>query len=60
MIQKENCGCTSCGEEIPVPIDLSAGAKQEFVEECPVCRHPNIIHVDVEQDGNIRVWVTEE
>jgi hypothetical protein len=29
--------CDSCGEEIAVPIDLSAGASQEYVEDCPVC-----------------------
>jgi len=27
----------SCGEEIVVPIDLSAGSEQEYVEDCPVC-----------------------
>jgi hypothetical protein len=26
--------CDSCGEEIVVPIDLSAGASQEYVEDC--------------------------
>jgi Cysteine-rich CPXCG len=26
--------CESCGEEIVVPIDLSAGAEQEYVEDC--------------------------
>jgi hypothetical protein len=29
--------CDSCGEEIVVPIDLSAGSAQEYVEDCPVC-----------------------
>jgi hypothetical protein len=27
--------CDSCGEEIVVPIDLSAGPSQEYVEDCP-------------------------
>ena len=27
--------CLACGNEIIVPIDESAGAKQEFVDECP-------------------------
>ena len=34
--------CDSCGEEIVVPIDLSAGSQQEYVEDCPVCCCPNI------------------
>jgi hypothetical protein len=32
--------CDSCGEEIVVPIDLAAGARQEYVEDCPVCCRP--------------------
>ena len=52
--------CASCGEEIVVPIDLSAGSEQEYVEDCPVCCHPNIIHVEVDDDGDVRVWVTSE
>lgn len=52
--------CTSCGEEVVSPIDLSAGSEQEYVEDCPVCCHPNIIHVEVGEDGNAQVWSTEE
>ena len=48
--------CESCGEEIVVPIDLSAGTSQEYVEDCPVCCRPNVIHVEVEEDGDVRVW----
>src|SRR5215475_12483178 len=47
--------CDSCGEEIIVPIDLSAGTSQEYVEECPVCCRPNVIHVEVDEDGDVRV-----
>jgi hypothetical protein len=47
--------CDSCGEEIVVPIDLSAGTSQEYVEDCPVCCLPNVIHVEVEEDGDVRV-----
>ena len=32
--------CDSCGEEIVLPIDLSAGSAQQYVEDCPVCCHP--------------------
>ena len=28
--------CDSCGEEIVIPVDLSAGQHQEYVEDCPV------------------------
>jgi hypothetical protein len=52
--------CDSCGEEIVVPIDLSAGADQEYVEDCPVCCCPNVVHVQVDEDGDVRVWATRE
>ena len=52
--------CASCGEEIVVPIDVSAGKNQEYVEDCPVCCHPNLIHVEVDPTGDARVWVEDE
>jgi hypothetical protein len=52
--------CDACGEEIVVPIDLSAGSEQEYVEDCPVCCRPNVIHVEVDEDGDVRVWAEKE
>jgi hypothetical protein len=52
--------CDSCGEEIVIPIDLSAGESQEYVEDCPVCCHPNIIHVEIDEDRTVRVWAESE
>jgi hypothetical protein len=43
--------CDSCGEEIEIPVDVSAGARQSYVEDCPVCCNPNVIHVMVDDDG---------
>ena len=43
--------CASCGEEIVVPIDVTAGARQEYTEDCPVCCHPNLIRVELGADG---------
>ena len=44
--------CESCGEEIVVPIDISAGVRQQYVEDCPVCCSPNVIHVEFDDDEN--------
>lgn len=52
--------CPSCGEEIVVPVDLSAGNTQEYIEDCPVCCHPNVIHVEVDDDGTARAWAEPE
>jgi hypothetical protein len=51
--------CDSCGEEIVLSIDLSAGSAQESVEDCPVCCRPNVIHVEID-DGDVRVWGVRE
>lgn len=47
--------CDSCGEEIVVPVDVSAGARQDYVEDCPVCCHPMRLHVEIEPDGEAHV-----
>ncbi len=52
--------CCSCGEEIVIPLDLSAGAEQQYVEDCPVCCNPNLIHVELDEDGRVTVWSEPE
>lgn len=52
--------CDGCGEEIVVPIDLSAGSEQRYVEDCPVCCRPNVMHVAVDADGDVRAWAEGE
>ena len=46
--------CDHCGESIVIPVDHSAGRVQEFVEDCPVCCSANVIHVEIDRDGNAR------
>lgn len=48
--------CGACGEEIVVPIDVSQGERQEYVEDCPVCCRPNVIRVEIDDDGEASVW----
>ena len=43
--------CDSCGEEIVVPIDPSAGSTQEYVEDCQVCCQPLLFTVAVPFDS---------
>ena len=51
--------CDSCGEEIVIPLDPLAGESQQYVEDCPVCCRPNVIHVEV-MDDDARVWAEPE
>lgn len=52
--------CDSCGEEIVIPLDPSAGYCQDYVEDCPVCCCPNVIHVRYHDDGLMDVWSEPE
>ena len=47
--------CDACGEEVVIPIDYSAGKSQEYVEDCPICCHPNLIRVTFDLDGEARL-----
>ncbi len=52
--------CDACGEEIVIPVDPSAGRTQQYTEDCPVCCRPNVIHVEIDDDGDVRVWAQAE
>ena len=51
--------CDHCGEEIVIPLDPAAGQSQDYVEDCPVCCNPNVIHVEWDEDG-VRVHAEPE
>lgn len=52
--------CDACGEEIVIPLDISQGSNQEYVEDCPVCCRANLIHVEVDEQGYVRAWAELE
>lgn len=66
MASKANVGeeatylCDACGEEIVVPLDLTEGSHQTYVEDCPVCCRANIIHVHVDEHGHAIVYAEPE
>jgi len=55
MKEEDSYICDNCGEEIVVPVDPSAGLSQEYVEDCPVCCNSNVIHIEIDEDGEIQV-----
>ncbi len=59
--QEEACYiCDACGEEIIIPLDLTEGTSQTYVEDCPVCCRANTIHVHIDDDGDAQVWAEPE
>jgi hypothetical protein len=53
--------CPTCGESIVIPLDRTGGAEQEYVEDCPVCCNPNVVHVEFfDAEDPPRVWAEAE
>jgi hypothetical protein len=53
--------CPACGEQIVIPLDPTAGSEQQYVEDCPVCCNPNVIHLEFfPDDAPPRVWAEPE
>ncbi len=44
--------CPSCFETNYVAVDPSAGPKQKFVEDCPVCCRPLLFVTTIDRDGD--------
>jgi hypothetical protein len=52
--------CPTCGERIVIPIDPSGGADQQYIEDCPVCCNPNVVHLEFFDGEPPRVWAEAE
>ncbi len=45
--------CPYCGEEVVIPIDVTEGEQQEYVEDCPICCSPVVIRLEFREDGGV-------
>ncbi len=52
--------CDACGESIVIPLDLTEGSSQTYVEDCPICCRANTIHVQIDDNGNGQIWAEPE
>lgn len=52
--------CDACGEEIIIPLDVSEGSSQTYVEDCPVCCRANTIYVQIDENGDGKIWAEPE
>lgn len=59
MLDQAEYTCPSCGEPIVIPIDPTAGDAQRYVEDCPICCNPNVIHVRID-GGEASAWARAE
>lgn len=47
--------CPHCGEAIQIVVDPTGGDEQHYIEDCPVCCHPNELTVRFDGDGQAGV-----
>lgn len=52
--------CAFCGEVNDVDVDISAGSRQSYVEDCQVCCRPNVLEVRFDATGNAMVVAEQE
>ena len=50
--------CPFCGAVDEIFVDPGGGAHQTYVEDCAVCCHPRVVHVEPgEGPGEVTVWL---
>jgi len=49
--------CPYCGETAEIALDPGSGARQEYVEDCPVCCQPWRVRVRYSTEGAAQVVV---
>ena len=48
--EEQYFGCPYCGSENSLPMDCSAGQRQEFIVDCEVCCRPIVIKIEIGDD----------
>ena len=52
--------CPYCGELVTIFIDPTGGETQTYVEDCPVCCRPWLVHAVEEEPGGYAVGVARQ
>ena len=48
--------CDNCDEEVATAVSQTSDGIVEFWEDCPICSHTNLIHVEMDEDTDTDVW----
>jgi hypothetical protein len=59
LVETVRISCPYCGEPVDLSVDCSL-ERQRYVEDCPVCCSPMVLHVTVGHDGRIQVEAHQE
>jgi hypothetical protein len=56
--QAAEVACPFCGEAEELFVDAGGGDSQVYTEDCAVCCHPRVVHVEPgDEPGEVRVWL---
>ena len=58
--QTAEVACPYCGEWSTIHLDPGSGARQRYVEDCPVCCRPWDVRVSYDGDGGASVELRGE
>jgi len=47
--------CAFCGELNETDVDVSAGKRQAYVEDCQVCCRPNLLHLRFDEENRAQL-----
>jgi hypothetical protein len=51
--------CPYCGEWVALELDPLGPSEEQYVEDCPVCCRPWVVHVQRSESG-VESWLTRE
>ena len=60
MLLEKQIVCPYCGEMIVVDIDPTGGARQHYIQDCPVCCRPITILATSGLDGDYQIETRSE
>lgn len=58
-LEERSLGCPYCGETIEFLLDVTQ-AGSEYIEDCQVCCKPIVIHLTIDDKGEIYIAVRSE
>ena len=56
MLLEATYTCAYCGTANAVSVDATAGAHQEYVEDCQICCQPNLLRVTIDRAAG-EAWI---
>ena len=57
LVTEAEVTCPYCGEDATISVDPGGGEEQDYVEDCPVCCRPWVVHLRWDDSGAVDAWL---